>query len=444
MKPPETHYAVGAGDASIAYQVWGSGPLDLVVGRPSETPVDLLWEEPRVVQMLERLGSFSRNIWIDGRGWGSSGEFAPDITLGADSWLEDFRTVQDAVGSERAVMMTFGEGVPSAVLLAAAFPQRVSALILVNGCARFCRADDYPWGLPAESKEQWLEAVRAMWGRPAILEVLAPSMVNDERWCRWWLRCQRLAVAPEVVAKYGRTILETNVHHILSAIQVPTLVLHRRGDRHIPVEHGRFLGEHIPGAIYRELEGNDHAFCAGDSDALVDEIEEFVTGVRPVAPTERVLATVLFTDIVGSSQQASSLGDRNWRTLLDAHDAVVRTQLDRFRGREVKSTGDGFLATFDGPARAIRCAIELTAALRPLDIEIRSGLHTGEVEVRGDDVGGIGVHIAARVLGQAQPGEVLVSRTVTDLVAGSGIDFDDRGEHQLRGVSGAWHLFAVR
>jgi class 3 adenylate cyclase len=440
--PPATHYAQ-LGDARIAYQVWGDGPLDLVWARSLWQPVDLLWDEPQVAHVLERLGGFARNICFDSQGMGSSSALAPEMFSGPEVWLDDLGAVMAGAGSERAALLGVEDGGPGALLYAATFPERVSALVLVNTHARFVRAADYPVGMPSEVVDRYVEAIRADWATMAMAEVVAPSMVNDERWARWWLRSQRLAITPDAAASGWRTLTQTNVHHVLSSIQAPTLVLHRRGDRHVRVEHGRYLAEHIPDATYRELDGDDHLFFTGDSDAMVDEIEEFLTGVRPPVKTNRVLATVLFTDIVGSSERASELGDESWRTLLDAHDAVVRTQLERFGGREINTTGDGFVATFDGPARAVRCAVDVVAALRSLGIEIRAGLHTGEVELRDHDIGGIAVHTAARVQALAQPGQVVVSRTVVDLVAGSGLKFEDRGEHELKGVPGLWRLFSV-
>ncbi len=313
----------------------------------------------------------------------------------------------------------------------------------MNGLVRFMRSADYPLGLPVADVDRYLAAFEANWATMDLVRMLAPSMVDDPSWCRWWRRSQRLTFAPDDAATGWRTVAETDVHHVLSSIQAPTLVLHRRGNRHARIDHGRHIAERIPGATYRELDGDDHMFFAGESDQVIDEIEEFVTGARPPVKTNRVLVTVLFTDIVGSSERAAELGDEQWRTLLDAHDAVVRRQLARFGGEEINTTGDGFVATFDGPARAIRCATEIVAALHGLGIEIRAGAHTGEVELRGDDIGGVAVNSAARVQALARPGEVLVSRTVTDLVAGSGISFIDRGEHELRGIPGPWPLFAV-
>jgi len=440
---PETRYAETADGVQLAYQVWGTGPLDLVVVPHAYVPVDMMWEEPQLRSLLERFGTFSRTIELDGRGWGSSDPLTIEAAPSLDAWLDDIAAVMAAAGSERAALLGLGEAGTSAMLYAATYPERVSALVLFNAFARFLRGPDYPCGLPPESCERYIDAVRATWATMAPIEITAPSMVSNERWCRWFMRAQRLAASPATLARIFRAFTDTDVHHVLASIQAPTLVLHRRGNRHVRVDHGRYLAEHIPGALYRELDGDDHLFFAGDTDAVADEIEEFLTGVPPVLATDRVLATVLFTDIVGSSQKAAELGDRAWRKLLDAHDAVVRTQLERFRGREVKATGDGFLATFDGPARAIRCAGDLAGRLRSLGLDIRAGLHTGEVEVRGDDIGGIAVHTGARVAALAKAGEVLVSSTVKDLVAGSGIDFEDRGEHQLKGVPGTWKLFSV-
>ncbi len=440
---PETRYA-RMGDAQIAYQVWGDGPVDLVASRPLWAPIDLLWDEPRVAHTLERLGGFARNVWFDSRGTGSSSALAPEMFSGPEVWLDDLGAVMAAMGSEKAALLGLEDGGPGALLYAATFPERVSALILVNTHARYVRADDYLVGMPRELLERYVEAMRSTWATMPMLEFLAPSMVDDELWSRWWLRSQRLACTPEYASATWRTLTGTNVHHVLPMIQAPTLVLHRRGNRHVRVQHAQYLADHIPDATYRELDGDDHVFLAGDTDALVDEIEEFLTGVRPPVVSDRVLATVLFTDIVGSSERASELGDERWHRLLDAHNAVVRSQLERFRGREINTTGDGFVATFDSPARAIRCGIDTAAALRTLGLEIRVGLHTGEVELRGDDIGGIAVNTAARVQALANPREVLVSRTVVDLVAGSAIEFDDRGEHELKGVPGTWRLFAVR
>jgi class 3 adenylate cyclase len=441
---PKTRYAETADGAQVAYQVWGEGHLDLVVVGDAWAPIDMMWEEPDRRPLLERLGTFRRNIWFDRRGSGSSDALTLQAIPSLDAWLDDIAAVMSAAGSTRAALMGMSEAGTSAMLFAATHPERVSALVLFNTYARFLKSPDYPCGLPPELAERYIASVHANWGTMANVEIAAPSMVSNERWSRWFVRSQRLSGSPAAGAAFSHALMDTTVHHVLSSIQAPTLVLHRRGNRHARVEHGRYLAQHIPGALYRELDGEDHVFFAGDTDTLAAEVQEFLTGVRPAPTTDRVLATVLFTDIVGSSQKAVELGDRAWRKLLDAHDAVARTELERFRGQEVKSTGDGFLATFDGPARAIRCAIALVSGLRGLGLDIRAGLHTGEVEVRGDDVGGIAVHTGARVEALAEPGEVLVSSTVKDLVAGSGIEFEDRGEHDLRGVPGVWKLFSVK
>jgi class 3 adenylate cyclase len=445
VEVPETRFAKSADGVHVAYQVWGEGPFDLVVVRDPSFPVDLIWEEPSLVAILERLGGFARNIWMDARGAGSSDALTLEALPNLDTWHDDLSAVMAAVGSSRAALAGFGAAGCPTMFFAASFPEHVSALILFNAYARFVRGGGYPYGLPPEMKDRYVDLLRREWGTSATLDVLAPSMKGNERWCRWFLRSQRLGTSGAGAGYFFETVMgDTNVLDVLASIQAPTLVVHRRQNPHVRVEHGRYLAEHIPGCTYKELAGDDHAFCAGDTDALVDEIEEFLTGVRPAPPTERVLATVLFTDIVGSSQRASKIGDQAWRTLLDAHDAIVRAHLERYRGREVKTTGDGVLATFDAPARAIRCACAIRDAITGLGLELRSGLHTGEIEVRGDDVTGIGVVIGQRVSALARPNEVLVSRTLTDLVAGSGINFDDRGEHELKGVPGTWRLFAVK
>ena len=444
MSEPETRYARTVDGVRIAYQVWGQGPRDLVVTRDASTPIDNLWQEPRIVHMLERLGGFCRNIWFDARGWGSSDALTLDGLPTLEAWLDDIDAVMKAAGSNQAVLGAMNDGGSPAILFAATYPQKVSALVLVNTYARFVQAPDYPYGLPPELLDPYLEGMTDSWGTLDNLKAgMAPSMVDDEPWCRWLLRSQRLGISPTGVEALMRAVAETNVHHVLPSVQAPTLVVHRRGNRHVRVEHGQYLARSIPGAVYKELDGQDHAFYAGDTDGLVDEIEEFMTGDRPVRDTDRLLATVLFTDIVGSTERASTLGDAAWHSLLDAHDAVVRSQLLRHRGREIKTMGDGFLVTFDGPARAIRCACAIQKLVRGLGLEVRAGLHTGEIEARGDDVAGIAVVIGQRVSSLAGAGEVLVSSTVKDLVAGSGLRFEERGQRELKGVSGSWQLFSV-
>jgi class 3 adenylate cyclase len=442
MHDLETRYAASA-DGHVAYQVLGTGPRDLVFLPNWGSNVDVMWEEPSLAHYLRRLATFSRLICFDKRGTGVS----DPVTLAAlptlEQWMEDVSSVMDAVGSERTALLGDAEGGQMAMLYAATHPQRVSALILSNTSARHLRDDDYPWGLPARSVEPYLVKMREFWGRGGLIDIMGPSVAHDERFRRWYGRYERLSLPPQAINAMYISQLERDLRGVLPTIQVPTLVLHRAGNQHLRAGHGRYLADHIPNAKYVEIPGDDHYFHVGDVEVVMAEIEEFLTGVRPVAEFDRVLATVLFTDIVGSTERAASLGDRAWRALLDTHNAIVRRELTRHRGREIKTAGDGFLATFDGPARAIRCAAAINDQVRPLGIEIRAGLHTGECELIGDDVGGLAVHIGARVVGEAGAGEVLVSSTVKDLVAGSGIRFADRGVRPLKGVPGEWRLFAV-
>lgn len=437
---PKTQYAK-SGDVNIAFQVVGQGPRDLVLVPGWVSNLEVFWEEPSMVRFLKRLASFSRLILFDKRGTGLSDRVADMPTL--EVRMDDVRAVMDAVGAEQAALFGYSEGGPMCALFAATHPGRASALIMLGSYARRTWAPDYPCGPPEEEWEQWVEATTREWGGPVGLDQRAPSMAHDERFREWWARCLRLSASPAA----NRALLKMNgqidVRHVLPAIRVPTLVLHNVGDRAIPVEGSRYMAERIPGAKYVELPGIDHVPWVGNSDAIVDEIEEFLTGVRHGLEPDRVLATVLFADIVGSTERAVQLGDRRWAELLEQYRAGVRQELARSRGREIDTAGDGFLAAFDGPARAIHCARQVTEGVRPLGLEIRAGLHTGECEVVGDKLGGVAVHIGARVAAVAGPGEVLVSRTVKDLVAGSGIQFESRGSHVLKGVPGEWELFAV-
>ena len=439
---PETRYAK-SGDVSIAYQLVGNGPLDLVLVPGWVSHLDCAWEYPRFADFGRRLASFSRAIFFDKRGSGLSDRIPGVATL--EERMDDVRAVLDAVGSKRAALLGVSEGGPMSVLSAATYPERTSALVLYGTMAKFTASADYPWGFPGESFEEFVGTLIGSWGRPdsPVIPLLAPTLAGDKRFREFWARFERAAASPGAFAGLMRMNAEIDVRHVLPTIRVPTLVLHRTGDSAVSVDQGRYIAERIPGAKYVELSGTDHMPAAGDFNALVDEIEEFLTGVRPVPESDRVLATVLFTDIVGSTERAATLGDRAWRALLDMHHGIVRRELERHRGREIKTAGDGFLATFDGPARAIRCACAIRDGVRSLGIEIRAGLHTGECELMGDDVGGIAVHIGARVAASAAPSEVLVSQTVKDLVAGSGLRFVDRGVHGLHGVPGEWRLFAV-
>jgi class 3 adenylate cyclase len=437
---PRTRYAL-SGDVHIAYQVFGEGP-DLVMVPPAFTHIELLWDDPLSARMMRRMASFSRVIAIDRRGSGMSDRTSLP-TLEEEG--PDLLAVLDQVGSERSFLFGPGHGGVFSLFFAATYPERTSGVIAYSTAARGLRDDDYPWGSDPELVEfraALFEHMRI--SQRDMAELLAPSRARDEGFARWLSRLTRSALSPKQAADFVRMTAQLDIRHVLPTINVPVLVLHRAGDRLTPVEHGRYLAEHIPGAQYVELPGDDYLIAAGDMDAALDEIEAFVTGVRGRSEFDRVLATVLFTDVVDSTSSAAELGDRRWRQVLDRHDELVSAELRRFSGRSVRSTGDGLIATFDGPARAVRCACAIRDAVKGLGIDLRAGLHTGEIEVRAGDVAGIAVHIGQRVSSLATAGEVLVSRTVTDLVAGSGLEFDDRGEHELKGVPGAWRLFAVR
>lgn len=435
---PETRYADRNGNP-IAYQVVGDGPVDVLVAHAPFFPIDLMWDEPTLVHFLNRLSSFSRHIWFDPRGRGSSEALPLTEARLAESIVEDIAAVLDHAACERAALLTLGSG--AVPLFAASHPERTKALILVNTNVRTLHADDYPDGLSVDAFAELLTTLRLQWGTGAVVDVIAPSMAHDARFRSWLGRSQRLTFTGVDAYWRIRSLLGADLRHTLPAIKVPTLVLNRQTV--IPISHGRYIAEHIEGARFVELEGEDFLFFVGDTGPMLDAIEEFLTGELPSHDVDRVLATVVFTDVVGSTGHAARMGDRRWRELLATHDSVVRTELERHRGRHIKSTGDGVLATFDGPGRAVRCAGAIRDALHALGIEIRAGVHTGEIELRGDDIGGIGVHIAARVAALAEPGEVLASRTVVDLIVGSGIVFKDRGEYELKGVPGNWRLFAV-
>jgi class 3 adenylate cyclase len=435
---PETLYAKASG-GSVGYQVVGAGPPDVLATKQAFFPIDLMWDEPRLVRFLNGLSSFSRHIWFDPRGMGSSDPIAPVEGRLIESTVDDMIAVLDELGCERVVVL--GAIGPPALQFAATHPDRTSALVLINPSARFRRADDYP-GLADEEIEAFVAERLDGWGTGGILSRWAPSLADDAGFARWFARCERLSNPPQDASWRTRTSSEVDVRHLLGAIRVPTLVVVRSGWR--GREQGRYVAEHIDSARYVELAGEDQFFFAGDTSPLLDAIEEFVTGRLPRHGIDRMLATVMFTDVVGSTDQAAGMGDRRWSELLATHDSVTRAELERFRGREIETTGDGFLATFDGPGRAVRCACAVRDAVRAIGINVRVGLHTGEIELHGDDIGGIAVHIAQRVQTRAQPDEVLVSRTVTDLVGGSGIEFQDRGDHELKGVPGSWRLFGVR
>jgi pimeloyl-ACP methyl ester carboxylesterase len=442
MGPPETRYA-RSGDVNVAYQVLGEGASDLVYVPGWVSNVEINWEEPGYARFLNRLASFARLIVFDKRGTGLSDRVPVHQLPTLEQRMDDVRAVMEAAGSERAALLGVSEGGPMCALFAATYPDRTAGLIMYGTYARRSPAPDYPWGRTLEEHEARLREIEEGWGGPVWLAPRAPSAMDDPRFVDWWARYLRQSASPQAVLALTQMNYEVDVRDVLRTISVPTLVIHRTGDRIMHTDEARYLADTIPGARLALLSGDDHLPWVANQDEILDEIEEFVTGTRPIHEPDRVLATVLFTDIVGSTERAVQLGDRRWRRLLQEHHDTIRRELDRYRGREIDTAGDGFLATFDGPARAVRCAVGICDVLRPLDLVIRAGIHTGEVELMDSNIGGIAVHIAARVMATAGHGEVMVSSTVKDLVAGSGIEFEDRGTHALKGVPGEWRLFAV-
>jgi class 3 adenylate cyclase len=436
---PTTQY-VRSGDVHVAYQVTGDGPIDLVQVVGAYTHLEAAWDEPLMAQYYERLSSFCRLIRFDQRGVGMSDPIPSSALPTLEERVDDLLAVLDAAGCKRPVLFGQAEGGPTVIMFAATDPGRTAGLVLYSTYACLLRSPSHPRGWPAEAVEEFLAAMESRWGTGSGLRLLAPSLAGGpfrERWARF----QRLTTSPGQVVALIRMSMASDVRHVLPTVAVPTLVLHRRDDVFIPSDLSQELAEGIPRATYVQLPGADYFPFAGDTAALVGEIEEFVTGTRRSSAGERVLSTVLFTDIAGSTTLAANMGDEAWKTLLDSHNALVRRQLTRYRGNEVKTTGDGFLATFDGPARAIHCAGAVREGAQRLGLDIRAGIHTGEIEVRGDDVAGIAVHIASRVASRADPGEVLVSHAVPPLVVGAGIEFVDIGQRDLKGVPGPWQLY---
>jgi len=441
---PEMRYARTADGLYIAFQVAGEGPLDIVeIGDGTLFPIDATNEQARWQTYVDRLSSFSRLIRFDLRGIGLSDPLGSSSPLTLEQWATDTLAVLDAVSSESAVLMGVAQFGTAGIFLAATHPERTQALVLINAFARVVRTPDYPVGVPTAVFESFAEGLVDP-EVPATDDVplMAPSLAHDDSFRAWWRRAGHRGASPAMATAVWRMLMDCDVRALLGDLAVPALVVHARDNAYIRVGHGRYLAEHIPGARYVELATADHVpwVCAAD---IAGEVEEFLTGTRHTPASHRPLAAVLFTDIVGSTEQAALLGDRAWKERLDQHDQMAERQILRFAGRLVKSTGDGTLATFDGPARAIECALAIRDALRQLGLDVRAGVHIGEIELRGDDVAGIAVHIAQRVSSLAGPGEVLVSRTVVDLVAGSGLVFEDHGEHELKGVPGGWRLFAV-
>jgi class 3 adenylate cyclase len=439
MAAPRTLYA-RSGDVHLAYQVIGEGPRDVVLVLDWASHLEALWEQPFVAEVVSSLMRFARLLWFDMRGVGLSDRVVEQVA--PEAWLEDVGAVMDAAGSRRATIIAHGHAAQLALMFAATHPDRVASLVLINGFARLSRADDYPAGMPPHVQEAMLEGIEANWGTGEMANVLGPSVASTPGIRDWYGRVERYATSPGGALEKMRAIFELDVRKILPLVATPTLVVQNRGDRLVRAEHGRYLAEHIPGARLLERDSADH-WPLPDPD-LLGAIEEFVTGSRSAdEDVDRLLTTVLFVDVASSTEWVSEVGDRRWRAMLDRFEVTVQDALRAYRGNLVSRTGDGVLATFDGPARAIRCAWQIRDAVKQAGLDVRCGLHTGEITRRNGDVSGIAVHIGARVSSVAAPGEVLVTRTVRDLVAGSGIAFAERGEHALKGVSDRWALFAT-
>jgi class 3 adenylate cyclase len=439
---PAVRYA-RSGEVNIAYQVVGEGAIDLVVIPIWVSHLEYAWEEPSLARFYRRLASFSRLVLLDKRGTGLSDRPGDGALQTLEERMDDVRAVLDAVGSEQAALFGMHDGGTMAALFAATYPERTLALTAFGMFARRLRAPGYEHGWEAGRRQEWIREIEQTWGGAVGLAEVAPSVAGDPRFERWWATYLRLGASPGAAVALARMNDEIDIRDVLPAIHVPTLLLHRVDDRRVGVAEARAIAEAIPAARLVELPGADHLPWVGDQDAVLDELEEFLTGARRAPDPHRILATVLFTDVVGSTERAVELGDRRWRELLERHDAHVRRELAHWHGREVDKAGDGFLASFDGPARAIRCALAIREAVGMLGLDLRAGVHTGECEVEDGRLTGIAVHIGARVAALAAPGEVLVSSTVKDLVAGSGIAFEDRGEHELKGIPGTWRLYAV-
>lgn len=440
---PRTRYTK-SGNVNIAYQVVGDGPLDIVVvpGWVSHLEAQY-WEEPTVARFFERLAEFGRLILFDKRGTGLSDRVAPGGLPSLEQRMEDVNAVLNAVGSAKASLFGISEGGPMCALFAATYPDRVSALIMAGCYAKWIKADDYPWAPTREEHEAAFAAYESNWGTAIGFKTVAPSVAGEERFRNWWARNLRLGASPaEGVALY-RMNIEIDIRSILPSIHVPTLILHRKDDRLINVENSRYMAARISGAKFVELEGADHLPWFGDGNAAIGEIQEFLTGIRPADDHDRTLATVLFTDIVGSTERLAGIGDARWRDQLELYYQRIRKELVRFRGTLVNTTGDGVLATFDAPARAVRCAIAISREATSIGIETRAGVHTGEIQRIGTQIGGLAVHIGARVMAMAGPSEVFVSNTVKDITAGSGLCYEDRGSHLLKGVPDPWRIYMV-
>ncbi|HEX8139606.1 MAG TPA: alpha/beta fold hydrolase [Pyrinomonadaceae bacterium] len=442
LPTPETHYAQ-SGDVNIAYQVVGDGPLDLVFVMGWVSHLEYFWQEPSFARFLTRLASFSRLILFDKRGTGLSDRVPIKELPTLEQRMDDVRVVMEAVGSKSAALCGVSEGGPMCSLFAATYPEKTNALVMIGTYAKRIWAPEYPWAPTQAERQEFYEELQRHWGGPVGLEERAPSVADDPHFREWWATYLRMGASPGAALALTKMNADIDVRHVLESIRVPTLVIHRAHDQCLKVEEGRYVASRIPGAKYLELPGVDHLPFVGDQDAILDEIEEFLTGVRHAPDYDRVLATVVFTRLTDAVGQAARLGEEPWRKLLERYTSHVKRELELFRGREVEMSEGNLLATFDGPARAIRAATAISEAAARLRISVRAGLHTGECDCVGDRVGGIAVRIGAHVVEHARPGEVLVSHTVKDLVAGAGIGFTERGAHILEGVPGEWRLFAV-
>jgi pimeloyl-ACP methyl ester carboxylesterase len=437
---PETRYTK-SGDIHIAYQVVGDGTRDLVLVPGWISNIDVFWEEPSMVRFLKKLASFSRLILFDKRGTGLSDRVTDTPML--EERMEDVRAVLDAVGSKRATLLGYSEAGTMVALFAATYPERTSAIIMISSFARRIKTVDYPWGATEAQYQSFIDDIQCNWGGPVGMEIRVPSRINDLQFKKWWAKFLRMGASPATAAAITRMNIDIDVRDILPLIKVPTLIIHARGDQAIELGHGEYLAENIPNSTFVVVDTSDHLPWVGAATEILEAVEEFVTGIKTHSSTQRVLSTLMFTDIVDSTRIAQSLGDKKWRDLLENHDTIVRHELSIYRGKEIDTAGDSFFASFDGPARALRCAQAVIQSLLVSGVSVRIGIHTGECELRGNTLAGIAVHITSRIADLAGPQQILVSRTVKDLVAGSGIEFADIGSYSLKGVSEDWQIFEV-
>ena len=441
MSPPETRYAK-SGPVHIAYQTFGQGKVDLVIVPGWASHIEYAWDEPVYARLLTQLGSFSRVTWFDKRGTGLSDRDVGMPTL--EQRMDDVRTVMNAAKVKRAAIFGISEGGSMSALFAATYPDKVSHLILYGAFARRIWSEDYPWAPTLEQRQEWIDSLERGWGGDVEIGSMAPSRADDEAFKKWFATYSRLSVSPSAAVALAKMNTYIDIRNVLPTIHVPTLVLHRKDDKDANIGNGVYLAKNIPNAKFVELEGADHLLISGNVDSIIDQVQEFVTGIRSSGQPDRVLSTILFTDIVDSTREANKIGDDRWKSLLLKHNDLVRKELVKYRGKEIKTTGDGFVATFDGPGRAVKCAQEIASSVRTLGISVRAGLHTGECELVGSDIAGVAVHIAARLADLAKADEVLTSSTVKDLVSGSGIEFKDKGTHSLKGIDKRWHLYSAQ